>query len=196
MGPSEREKRAVERIAERELQLFETLTRQAGEQIERARELQQPLVDLYQAILGGSREAVSRALSVPASQIGQTVRRTLEMIPQYVPAGPAREYATARALTEGQSQFAQLASQLWAQAAPSLAQLGSSQQWFGLQQLYGGQQASQLAQRAYESIMQAEALGKAGLMQGLGSLAQLGGLAWILRGGQPTGRTTGGITGG
>lgn len=178
MGKSS-EYKAAERqnreIANQQFQQSQQQIAAANQRFARADEYQAPLVAFYKAITSGDPIATQKALSVPMSQLDRSFQGTKENIFTQMGEGPGRDLALFQTFRDRNAQKAGLQSQAFNTALTGLADLGTGQSSFGLQQLGAGSNFGQSAVGTNNTNMQQENQRRAALFSAIGQAAGMAG---------------------
>ena len=160
-------------ITGRERELAERLLGGFEQEFARAAELEQPQIDLLRAIISGDREQIARLLSLPLAEIARQYQVAREGIFRNVPPGAGREYALAQLEREYPAAVSQQVRQLWTQAFPELAGIGTQARQTSLALLGGGMRAQEAAASHLYDLLELAARRRGSTLGILGSLAQL-----------------------
>lgn len=139
--------------------------------------LLQPLIAFSQMTASGDKGAMNTALAPSISGVTSAYAGSKNNIMDTLAPGAGREFALGQLERDKANNLAQLPNNAYLQSLNTLAQIGSGQGQFGLQQLGAGLRSGEGASQTNSTVMQAEAQKKASQLGLLGSMAGAAGMA-------------------
>jgi len=176
-GPKQEDKSFERETARKQSDVADKMAALAQQGFDKQTKYEQPIADLFQKIIGGSRDLSAQATAPAVSNISKQYQQAKENILEQTPAGAGRDYALASAQTAKGDAVSKYLNDTWMNAFGGLANLGKENAQVALQQTGAGLRGNEGAASMIGNVMQQDAQGKATTMGFFGQLAGAAGTA-------------------